>query len=79
MYKVSTSGEGTPLAWYPAPGCRDRGYGAGALYGVGHSGHSWSSATSDINGLYLGFLVTSLGPSDANSRAHGLQLRCLSE
>ncbi|WP_294600591.1 hypothetical protein [uncultured Rikenella sp.] len=76
LYKVSTSGTGTPLAWYPAPGYRVSNSGAPVI--VGNSGHSWSSAVSSTNGLYLGFLVAGLGPSDANSRALGLQLRCLS-
>ena len=29
--------------------------------------------------MYLNFTVTSLNPSNANNRAYGLQLRCLSE
>ncbi|WP_300828838.1 hypothetical protein [uncultured Rikenella sp.] len=77
LYKVSTSGAGTPLAWYPAPGFR--GYGEGALYYVGNGGYSWSSAASGIGGLYLSFSVTELTPSRTTYRAHGLQLRCLSE
>ncbi|WP_297627756.1 hypothetical protein [uncultured Rikenella sp.] len=81
LYKVSTSGAGTPLAWYPAPG--HRGYGEGALWGVGLNGFSWSSTSYDSDdhyrGMYLGFSVTNLYPSSAYSRAYGFQLRCLAE
>ena len=80
LYKVSTSGTGTPLAWYPAPGFRDAGnFGRlGDLVYVGHHGFSYSSSVSGSNGVYLGFDVTWLGPSSASSRAYGFQLRCLS-
>ncbi|WP_300646603.1 hypothetical protein [uncultured Rikenella sp.] len=77
LYKVTTSGTGTPLAWYPAPGLRL--YGEGALDLVGNYGFSYSSSVSGINGVYLDFYVTGLYPSDAYSRGYGLQLRCLSE
>ncbi|WP_297830103.1 hypothetical protein [uncultured Rikenella sp.] len=77
LYKVSTSGEGTPLAWYPAPGYRRRD--TGALSTVGGNGYSWSSAVGGTNGMYLFFSVTYLNPSSATSRAYGYQLRCLSE
>ncbi len=85
MYKVTTSGTGTPLAWYPAPGYRDFGRAGyeGALYRVGHYGYSWSSTSygSDdhYRGMGLDFRATYLGPSYANYRAYGFQLRCLSE
>ncbi len=81
LYKVSTSGAGTPLAWYPAPGFRDGGiYGRlGALTHVGYGGYSWASTVSGTNGMYLNFFVTWLGPSSAYYRGHGLPLRCLSE
>ncbi|WP_294600893.1 hypothetical protein [uncultured Rikenella sp.] len=46
---------------------------------IGLLGFSWSSTVSGTNSMYLGFYVTWLHPSDANSRAYGLQLRCLSE
>ena len=77
LYKVSTSGAGTPLAWYPAPGFRSNG--EGALWYVGHHGFSWSSAASGILGLHLVFNVTGLSPSSAGYRDYGFQLRCLSE
>ncbi|WP_300681735.1 hypothetical protein [uncultured Rikenella sp.] len=77
LYKVSTSGTGTPLAWYPAPGYR--GYTSGAPGGVGSYGYSWSSAVSGIYGRFLWFHTQDLGPSDTDYRAHGRQLRCLSE
>ena len=81
LYKVSTSGAGTPLAWYPAPGFRDYGRGGaeGAARYVGNYGYSWSSATNGIYGQYLVFSVTSLSSSNALNRAFGFQLRCLSE
>ncbi|WP_294594883.1 hypothetical protein [uncultured Rikenella sp.] len=46
---------------------------------VGHYGFSWSSATSGIYGLDLNFYSQSLSTSYSDSRAHGFQLRCLSE
>ncbi|WP_299456961.1 hypothetical protein [uncultured Rikenella sp.] len=77
LYKVSTSGTGTPLAWYPAPGHR---YSlSGDPVNVGTYGFSYSSSVSGSNGVYLSFSVTYLHPSDAYHRCHGLQLRCLSE
>jgi len=77
LYKVSTSGAGTPLAWYPAPGYRERAN--GGLGHVGNHGFSYSSSVSGSNGVYLNFYVTYLNPSNANSRAYGFPLRCLSE
>ncbi len=77
LYKVSTSGAGTPLAWYPAPGYRSRD--TGALYDVGTSGYSWASTVSGTNGVGLHFHVAWLNPSNTTYRAYGLQLRCLSE
>ncbi|WP_300646482.1 hypothetical protein [uncultured Rikenella sp.] len=47
--------------------------------GVGNNGFGYSSSVSGSNGVYLGFSVTTLFPSSADSRAYGLQLRCLSE
>ncbi|WP_304708788.1 hypothetical protein [uncultured Rikenella sp.] len=46
---------------------------------VGNYGCSWSSATSGINGLDLNFNSQYLNTSSSDSRAHGFQLRCLSE
>ena len=77
LYKVSASGTGTPLAWYPAPGRRNS-Y-SGAPVSVGHDGFSYSSSVSGNSGVYLGFYVTGLVPSSSNGRAYGFQLRCLSE
>ena len=81
LYKVSTSGAGTPLAWYPAPGYRHRD--TGALSYVGGEGSVWSSASygsgDHYRGMYLHFNVTWLSPSNTAHRANGLQLRCLSE
>ncbi len=77
LYKVSTSGAGTPLAWYPAPGYRY--YATGASGGVGGYGYSWSPAVSGVYGQFLWFNSQDLGPSNSNDRATGRQLRCLSE
>ncbi|WP_300829494.1 hypothetical protein [uncultured Rikenella sp.] len=77
LYKVSTSGAGTPLAWYPAPG--HRGHGEGALWYVGHHGYSWASAVNKTNSLFLSFDTRGITTSYSDYRAHGLQLRCLSE
>ncbi|WP_297628832.1 hypothetical protein [uncultured Rikenella sp.] len=53
------------------------------LGGIGHYGYSWSSTTnrtvSGIYGRFLWFNSQGLDPSDANDRATGRQLRCLSE
>ncbi|WP_299456582.1 hypothetical protein [uncultured Rikenella sp.] len=46
---------------------------------VANYGCSWASTASSIHGMYLSFHVAGLNPSNANSRAYGLQLRCLSE
>ncbi|WP_294599522.1 hypothetical protein [uncultured Rikenella sp.] len=74
---------GTPK-WQPlpytggtAPGYRYRA--DGVQRGVGAGGYSWSSTVSGTNGMGLGFHVTWLGPSGSDYRAHGFQLRCLSE
>ena len=65
----------------PAPGYRY--YTSGVLGGIGHYGYSWSSTTnrtvSGIYGRFLWFNSQGLDPSDANDRATGRQLRCLSE
>ena len=65
----------------PAPGYRDAGNNGllGELLGVGNRGFSWSSATSGIHGLGLYFHSQHLGTSHSDYRAHGFQLRCLSE
>ena len=46
---------------------------------VGYYGFSWSSATSGTGGLDLNFNSQHLYASNADSRAYGFQLRCLSE
>ncbi|WP_299457320.1 hypothetical protein, partial [uncultured Rikenella sp.] len=65
----------------PAPGGRDFGRTSweGIARSVGLDGYSWASATSSIYGLDLGFGVTWFSPSNTDRRAHGFQLRCLSE
>ncbi|WP_300728806.1 hypothetical protein [uncultured Rikenella sp.] len=61
----------------PAPGFRDRAN--GGLSYVDGDGFSYSSSVSGSNGVCLYFGVTNLYPNSAGHRAHGLQLRCLSE
>ncbi|WP_297830599.1 hypothetical protein [uncultured Rikenella sp.] len=46
---------------------------------VGNSGYSWASAINDIKGVYLSFNTIGLIPNYTTDRAHGFQLRCLSE
>ncbi|WP_300730416.1 hypothetical protein [uncultured Rikenella sp.] len=77
LYKVSTSGAGTPLAWYPAPGYRLAS--SGVPVSVGNNGYSWSSTVSSIRGMYLALECGMLDPVHASHRVYGLQLRCLSE
>ncbi len=60
-----------------APGFRY--YPSGVLNGVGNHGYSWSAASSGIRGLELYFRSQYLDPSLSDYRAHGFQLRCLSE
>ena len=61
----------------PAPGFRD--HSSGALNNVGNYGFSWSSSFSGTGGMFLNFDAQSLTSSYVGHRAHGLQLRCLSE
>ncbi|WP_297628353.1 hypothetical protein [uncultured Rikenella sp.] len=56
-----------------------RGYYVGTLSNTGSSGFSWSSTIRSIYGQYFDLAMTSLYPSNSSGRAHGLQLRCLSE
>ena len=68
---------------YPAPGYRDfgrTGY-EGVAKSIGNDGYSWSCTpvTDGVTVRYLGFYTQSLNASYADSRAHGFQLRCLSE
>ncbi|WP_304708402.1 hypothetical protein [uncultured Rikenella sp.] len=64
-----------------APGFRDPGHHGqfgNAIY-IGDFGYSWSSATNGIRGMDLNFSSQTLGASSSDYRAHGFQLRCLSE
>ncbi|WP_294596478.1 hypothetical protein [uncultured Rikenella sp.] len=45
----------------------------------GNRGYSWSSTARGTNGMNLRFDMTWLNPCNADSRAYGFQLRCLSE
>ncbi|WP_300681635.1 hypothetical protein [uncultured Rikenella sp.] len=47
--------------------------------GVGNDSYSWSSAVSGIHGRFLWFNTQDLDPNYTSFRAHGRQLRCLSE
>ena len=60
-----------------APGYRPRS--TGELWAVGNNGYSWSSTISSIQGMYLALECGMLDPVHIDSRAYGLQLRCLSE
>jgi len=62
---------------FPAPGYRHPHF--GPLHAVGHDGYSWASMVSGTLGVFVGFYAQGLNPSSANSRAYGIQLRCLSE
>ncbi|WP_294600811.1 hypothetical protein [uncultured Rikenella sp.] len=46
---------------------------------VGHSGISHSVSLQEAHCIYLNFNPVGLGPSSVGNRAHGFQLRCLSE
>ncbi len=65
------------MSFLPAPGHR-HAYSGGPV-SVGYNGFGWSSATSGISGLDLNFHSQGLNTSNSDSRAHGFQLRCLSE
>ena len=60
-----------------APGYRSNPL--GTLLYVGDAGYGWSSAVSRLNGMFLHLTAELLLPSNAGNRAHGFQLRCLSE
>ena len=79
LYKVTASGTGTPLAWYPAPGYRFRYTGKTGC--VGDEGSVWSASAADgsTGAWRLLFNMTSMDPSGASYRAYGFLLRCLSE
>ncbi|WP_294598729.1 hypothetical protein [uncultured Rikenella sp.] len=49
------------------------------MWGIGHNGYSWSFVTSGIYNLDLHFYSQYLTTSNSDNRAHGFQLRCLSE
>ena len=82
LYKVTDDGTaGTPLAWYPAPGFRGPGNNGrfGNLIAPGFYGYSWASTVNKTNSLFLSFDTRGITTSYSDYRAHGLQLRCLSE
>ncbi|WP_294594866.1 hypothetical protein [uncultured Rikenella sp.] len=51
----------------------------GDLMGVGRYGCNWSATVSGIHGRFLWFSSQDLNIGSADNRAHGIQLRCLSE
>ena len=59
------------------PGYRNRA--DGTLYNVGQNGYSWSSSVpaAGSNAYFLNFNNTGVNPQNSNSRANGLQVRCL--
>ncbi len=65
----------------PAPGYRDFGRTGweGIARSIGDHGYSLSSATSGIYGMDLYSRSQYLNTSFSDHRAHGFQLRCLSE
>ena len=79
LYKVSASGNGAPIAWYPVPG--NRSSTNGALGNVGYSGYNWSStvAISGSNAHYLNLNTQYLTTYYTTYRAYGLQVRCIQE
>ncbi len=60
-----------------APGFRDAL--SGGVGGSANHGYSWSYSTDESNCVYLHFYTLDLSPTNAYYRAHGFQLRCLSE
>nr|WP_297832290.1 hypothetical protein [uncultured Rikenella sp.] len=60
-----------------APGGRSRL--SGAVVSVGQHGYSYSSSTIGIQGICLNFNMSWAYYELPDSRAHGFQLRCLSE
>ena len=60
-----------------APGYRSSG--SGVLGGNGLEGSLWSISARGANGIFLAFYMQNLNSKGTYYRAHGLQLRCLSE
>ena len=77
MYKVSTTGMGTPLVWYPAGG--NRNFNSGLLFDVGRDGCNWSASSNGYLGANLNFLILTLKVSMSVSRAYGQPVRCVQE
>ncbi len=67
----------------PAPGFRDSGWrgvaAGGTLHQVGNNGYSWSSTITGSHAHFLYFYYYGVYPQHYDSRAYGLQLRCLQE
>ncbi len=61
----------------PAPG--NRYSHMGTLHYNGNYGYSYSCSANETNGMFLDFNTQGLNSSGGYDRAHGLQLRCLSE
>ncbi len=52
---------------------------SGALNSVANHGFNWSSTSFEEGSLDMLFRAQGLNPGNADTRAHGFQLRCLSE
>ena len=63
--------------YYPAAGFRL--YNSGALNYVGSYGYCWSASIASSSSYYLLFTSSSVYPSNGNSRAYGLAVRCIQE
>ena len=61
----------------------NRFHGEGTPASVGSSGYGWLATSfksgGHYRGMYLNFYTTALYPINADARAYGFQLRCLSE
>ena len=64
--------------WYPASGYRD--FSVGNFNYVGNRGYYWSASPGSNGACSLSFDdYDFVNPSDFNSRAYGLSVRCLQE
>ena len=75
-YSVVVFG-GSSVSFLPAPGFRSTT--SGDPVSVGCSGYHWATSVQAVSSNHLAFEPAMLSPSYTNHRAHGLQLRCLSE
>lgn len=73
------TGEGTPLAWFPATGFCNRV--DGMLSGCGIIGNSWTTRPYVMNGeqLYFTAMERDVSPFNGGRRSHGISVRCIQE